>query len=165
MFSEISVAEIVGQAAGSTLGMFAGAHLVSGVAASLGATAGPIGMVLGGLLGGQLGVWAMRGLKGLVSGEGSPMAAVLGGQDSPATPEGADGNLARLPASALFPAGRVNELQVAYSATYKSWMAAEKSGDRTRRDGEFKKLTALKKDYELAVRTAMSAPVGHVSPR
>ncbi|MBI4863353.1 MAG: hypothetical protein HY815_24270 [Candidatus Riflebacteria bacterium] len=154
-FSRISIAEIIGQAAGSTLGMFVGANVISGLAATLGSAAGPIGTILGGIIGGQIGLWVVRTLKGLVTGtlSSAPGAQALEGEL--AAPSGTRANPA-LPAGSILPAATLKGLQDSYRAEYGVYVGAQKSGDKKSSTASYQRLTAIKGQYELAVRQLVS---------
>ena len=163
--SQISIPEILAQAAGSTIGMFAGAQMVTSLTASLGAMAGPLGMVLGGLVGGQLGLWAVRSVKALFTGKDAATDTSLGGSDVPSA-----ASILRpspdLPAGTIMTTQKLQELRTNYQGAYQAWVESEKIGDQKASLSNYSRLTALKREYELGVRqVAVDVKDGHTAPR
>jgi hypothetical protein len=154
--SKISIAEILAQSAGSTIGMFAGAHLFTSLAAGLGSFAGPLGSIVGGIVGAQLGMWAVRTVKSMITG----------GDDDPENVDIAGSQLKpsqSLPGAAILPAASLRQIQDDYRASYVRFIQAEQSGNKQAREQEHAKLNAMKQQYELAVRSMVSgmAEAGH----
>ena len=159
----LSIAEIVAEAAGSTVGMFVGANLMTSLAAGMGSFAGPLGSIVGGMIGATMGRWAVRTVKNMISGNGN--AASLAGDPSaaPASSQIAPGP--GLPGAAIMPADTLKSLQDSYRAEYVQYVQAEQSGDKNASSAALSKLNETKKQYELSVRTLMSsmATPGHAA--
>ena len=68
-----------------------------------------------------------------------------------------------LPGAALMPVADLKQIQDDYRAAYASFIHAQQLGDKKATAAQHEKLNAMKKQYELSVRTLMSsmATPGH----
>lgn len=141
--SEIQVPEIVGSAAGSTLGMFIGGPLLAG----LGSFGGPIGAVAGAMLMGSLG----KKLAGMV------MSPFRKGNDEMAGPDPE----ADVPAEGEAMASQLGSDE-RYRATYERFVEAQKAGDQ---EGSRQIYSTLETEWKARAKSLEALPnSGHVGP-
>ena len=156
----LSIADIVAQGAGSTIGMFVGANLFTSMAAGMGSFAGPLGSIIGGMVGASLAKWAVHTVKNMITGGSASLSSA--GATDPTTSASMTVN-PNLPAATLMPAASIKQIQDDYRAAYASYIEAEQVGNKAAQAAQFAKLQTMRQQYELGVRTLMSsmATPGH----
>ena len=115
------------------------------------------------MVGASLAKWAVHTVKNLITGTaGSSANLSSAGATDPTTSASMTVN-PNLPAATLMPAASIKQIQDDYRAAYASYIEAEQVGDKAAKAAQFAKLQAMRRQYELGVRTLMSsmATPGH----
>jgi hypothetical protein len=164
----LSPTRILGQAAGTTVGLLIGANLATMVGGTLGAIAGPLGAVAGAMILGSVGAKLGESLKEMLSGKTSGIDEALAhvGASFRETEKVLDklertgGALEKilppsLPSANLATEGLPAALVRRYKATYQDLRQALQQGDRSRAQEKLQDLSRLQANYDNAVGEAL----------